>query len=133
MGEFLYGRIVKALTIISSTIDTNRARHSLPDIPDGIPLRKRIIGVQHITRKTSDPGLAADGRRHRVVRTDLTLFHQSSRESGAEDSLVNEVFVQAQFAARMQRRHAGAGAGAAGGTVDRSRPRRGLVPIEFAR
>src|SRR5262249_3922637 len=85
-----------------------------PDVADGVAFGERIIGIDHVARKTGDPGLAAERGHHRGVGAHRRLRDQATDKHWAEDAFVAEVFVKAETASRVEGGHARAGAGAAG-------------------
>src|SRR5215470_12314659 len=90
-----------------------RGSTGLPDVADGVAFGERVVGVDHVAREASDPGLAAQGRYHCGIWTHGRLSDQAPGEDGAEDALVAEILVEAEAASRMERGHPRAGARAA--------------------
>ena len=63
----------------------------------------------------------------------VRFFQQRAGEHRAEHAFVAERLSERQGAARVQRRHLRAGAGAAGRAIDRAGPGRRTVPVELSR
>src|SRR5712692_3006273 len=104
-----------------------------PDVTDGESFGERIVGIDDVAGEAGDPRLPAQRGHDRGVLTDLRLRDEPAREDRPQNAFVAEVLVEPELAARVQRRHARARAGAARRAIDHARPRRRLVPVERAR
>src|SRR5580765_4237400 len=104
-----------------------------PNVSDRETVRERVLRIHHILRKPRDPRLPGKRRHHRGVFSHARFFQEASSECSAEDALVDEILVQAELSLGVQRRHLGAGAGAAGRAVHHSGPGFRPRPIERSR
>src|SRR6266540_1108601 len=108
----------------SPELATNSGSIRLPDVADREALGEGVVGVDDVRGEAGDPGRAGDRGHDGGTVADHRLLHEPTGEDRAQDALVAEVLVQAQLAAGMEDGHLGAGAGAAGRSVDGAGPGR---------
>src|SRR3990170_7246209 len=105
-------------------------RSSGPDVSEREPFWEGVGLVEQVLGGPGEPGLTAEGGYYRRKVTYGRLLDQPADEPGAEDPLVHEIRVHAEFTLRVQDRHGGTRPGPAGGAVDRARPSLGAAPVE---
>src|SRR5215469_9969929 len=82
---------------------------SAPDVANRIAIRERILRVDYILRKSRDPGLSRERRDDGLVRPYPGLFDQPPGERRPENSFVDEIRAEPEFAFRIEGRHLRAG------------------------
>src|SRR6185437_1096250 len=82
------------------------------------PVLERVAGIDEDRVVAVHPRPAGDARADRVVIADRGRGFDPALEQAADDALMHELIARPQPAAAGELRHAGRGAGAAGGAVD---------------
>ena len=90
-------------------------------------------GIDDVLREAGDPGGARELRDDGGVGADRGFLEQRPGEHRAEHAFVAERLADLQPAARVERRHLRARAGAARRAIDRAGPRRRAVPVQLSR